>query len=1251
MKDFKSSIFALLALTSISFSSANTVISPVTDIDPNAAATCAIIDNNLRYRDTNAKYNNDDVSVLQDFLNGAGYLKASPNGFFGKLTLAAVKSFQNANGISPSGYVGPVTRAKIQDIDCNGQTTPVVPRSSPTSPTKPTDSNKPYVQTTSDTSGLNVAFTGLANACQIFLQSNTSVSGGIRAVSEDYYVIDFGDGSQGALGVNCGVFSVQHMYATAGVYTVKLVQQAGSQGTPTTPNVIYTTQVNVGGVWPVDKPVNPPIIGTLYLNVVAPMTVSAAFPKEWQQVINSVCSTLRSPTQSPAYGGRTFKIDWGDNTGVLTNLIDNNCSNHVYQNKGTYTVKATIYDYSDVNQYNGSFTRTVWTGQADITVGDTSTGNPAVSLTYPTGGQSYAIGATMKVYWQTSNIPTGATMIAQLDGEGKQVTLGQAYLGALITPPLYTSSASQASSMPAPGVGSYEFLLNDNGLLTPGKYKLTIALGNVKDGQGARATSDGYITISPKEIQPSAIPTITVVSPANGSTYTIGDNIPMTFTVDNAPENSQIQYSLTAISTTGSGNSGGTSLSDRLAVGSNKVGKSWQTGPGGYVDNPGTYEISAVVTQCNTTYGCNAPTGKVLSSTSNKVRITISATNTSKIDMKVNGSDGPVSLNGAQNVNLTWLGDKITNCSIYISRSNNLDKVDITGSKTAYVDPSVNNYVSLQCNKLTSVGTAGDAIADYVVINNLTTPPPLVTYVQSRGIEIGKVYPGEYSTIGGNGLSGQVTVSIAGKSVPSTSDKDAATTFLVPSLPSGYTTVSVTNSSGQVSNSYNVLVVTNQAPPTTTSSISLADPVLVSSSPVSQYVIGGTTFSAATFTIKTAQLGALANLRELRFSTTGPDAIQYITAAGMNAPVTAGAAKITGLSIPLSSSGVDIPVVVTYSGLQNSIIGGTLQAGVASTSVTLNYIGAVDSNSGAIITNTTPVSSNLMTVVASKPLLSMESGGQMFSLGTDNKIAQFSITADANGKLGIDTIPLVVSSSAINSFNLSNVRLFADGVPATSATVSSSVGSGNTGLVITFNGGSYTIAAGKTTTFSVYGTINGSYMGPPSNATISTQFADPTPFIWVDQIGGGIKYSGSRLMNFPTNSYKIVGGNPTATASLDPMSPGIDIGYSVPNVPLVSLSARGVSNTLTVSGELGITPSSTCVDITRNIHRGDESKMTTLLQEFLISKGLLSDKASGFYGDLTVEAVKAYQHSKGMPITGMVYDFTRLAIKKDSCGQ
>jgi peptidoglycan hydrolase-like protein with peptidoglycan-binding domain len=140
-------------------------------------------------------------------------------------------------------------------------------------------------------------------------------------------------------------------------------------------------------------------------------------------------------------------------------------------------------------------------------------------------------------------------------------------------------------------------------------------------------------------------------------------------------------------------------------------------------------------------------------------------------------------------------------------------------------------------------------------------------------------------------------------------------------------------------------------------------------------------------------------------------------------------------------------------------------------------------------------------------------------------------------------------------------------------------------------------------------------------------------------------------MNFPTNSYKIVGGNPTATASLDPMSPGIDIGYSVPNVPLVSLSARGVSNTLTVSGELGITPSSTCVDITRNIHRGDESKMTTLLQEFLISKGLLSDKASGFYGDLTVEAVKAYQHSKGMPITGMVYDFTRLAIKKDSCGQ
>lgn len=76
---------------------------------------------------------------------------------------------------------------------------------------------------------------------------------------------------------------------------------------------------------------------------------------------------------------------------------------------------------------------------------------------------------------------------------------------------------------------------------------------------------------------------------------------------------------------------------------------------------------------------------------------------------------------------------------------------------------------------------------------------------------------------------------------------------------------------------------------------------------------------------------------------------------------------------------------------------------------------------------------------------------------------------------------------------------------------------------------------------------------------------------------------------------------------------------------------------------------SSCTDLSLNMHRGAESSSVIKLQNFLQIKGLLKDKATGFFGDKTVEAVKSYQESKGLSQTGMVYGATRLAIKTDSC--
>lgn len=60
-----------------------------------------------------------DVKSLQLFLVKLGLLTATPNGTFGPQTLKAVKKFQSLHGISPTGYVGILTRAMIKSIKIN----------------------------------------------------------------------------------------------------------------------------------------------------------------------------------------------------------------------------------------------------------------------------------------------------------------------------------------------------------------------------------------------------------------------------------------------------------------------------------------------------------------------------------------------------------------------------------------------------------------------------------------------------------------------------------------------------------------------------------------------------------------------------------------------------------------------------------------------------------------------------------------------------------------------------------------------------------------------------------------------------------------------------------------------------------------------------------------------------------------------------------------------------------------------------
>ena len=109
--------FVFITLFALSISNINISHAQVGDPDSNNSS-CVTLDNNMRYRMRDTQVNNE-VSDLQDYLIAEGYLSGSITGYFGVATLKAVKSFQSNNGLLASGYVGPITRAKIKSLSCD----------------------------------------------------------------------------------------------------------------------------------------------------------------------------------------------------------------------------------------------------------------------------------------------------------------------------------------------------------------------------------------------------------------------------------------------------------------------------------------------------------------------------------------------------------------------------------------------------------------------------------------------------------------------------------------------------------------------------------------------------------------------------------------------------------------------------------------------------------------------------------------------------------------------------------------------------------------------------------------------------------------------------------------------------------------------------------------------------------------------------------------------------------------------------
>lgn len=109
---------------SIQVTASPTSVAPISqatgDVDTATTSTClTLTSDNLRFKSKDATTNGE-VSDLQDFLVAASVLKTQVTGFFGLSTFSAVKQFQKMSGLNPTGYVGPITKAKIKEVSCSG---------------------------------------------------------------------------------------------------------------------------------------------------------------------------------------------------------------------------------------------------------------------------------------------------------------------------------------------------------------------------------------------------------------------------------------------------------------------------------------------------------------------------------------------------------------------------------------------------------------------------------------------------------------------------------------------------------------------------------------------------------------------------------------------------------------------------------------------------------------------------------------------------------------------------------------------------------------------------------------------------------------------------------------------------------------------------------------------------------------------------------------------------------------------------
>lgn len=305
--------------------------------------------------------------------------------------------------------------------------------------------------------------------------------------------------------------------------------------------------------------------------------------------------------------------------------------------------------------------------------------------------------------------------------------------------------------------------------------------------------------------------------------------------------------------------------------------------------------------------------------------------------------------------------------------------------------------------------------------------------------------------------------------------------------------------------------------------------ILTASSTAAQYIAAGGSAGATDATkasFNFVSTGGSATISELKFTITGTDTVGSVKVGSVSAPVVSGVAWLQGLNlaVPNGGAGLTVDAFASYNEVgTNGIAPGTTSV------VALTYVKYTAGGAPAVLTPS--VSAPTMIMVGSKPTVTVSSTQATgLSISGESKVGEVTVSADAKGNIKLNTIEFTVASSgfstaptAIGTPRLAdgNTTIAGTACTAASLVVTCTLDTDANASMTNFDG--YTLAAGTSKTFSLFGTLTGAAATGSGTPIVSSSVA-ASAFNWDDSStngASGTNLTGSSIYNFPTSSFSI----------------------------------------------------------------------------------------------------------------------------------